>query len=148
MSVPTSQAAPALAAKETSNPAPDSVESTEMIPSAATESTSIPKPAIAPVVFVRRVSPAPTVLVVSPSQAVTQTPSTAISETVATTQLILKPAASPVSMPQDVPSPDSSTVDGVGTVQEKVELLVFVLYTSFILCGINNVIKMSKLEIR
>lgn len=127
MSVSTSQAAPLVAVKQPpSNPEPVSAQSTEVIPSPAAQSASVSKPAVAPVVFVGRVSSAPTVLLLGASQVITKTlpPSTGVSETVAATQLVLKPAASPGLMPQDVPSLDSSNVDGVDTLQEKVEVFV------------------------
>lgn len=128
--VSTSPAAQLVAAKEsTSNPPLVSAESTDAIPSSTAVSVTVPKPAIAPMVFVGRVSAAPTVLLVGASQFVTQPPrpSSAVSETTETTQLILKPAASPGSTPQATPSPDSSVVSGVEPAQVKVGYLCAVL---------------------
>lgn len=109
-------AAPTSAEKEsTPNPAPGSAD---VLPSPA----AVPKPAIAPMVFVGSVTSAPTVLLVGASHVVTQPPppSTAVSETSETTPLILEPAASPGSTPQDVPSPDPGATDGVASAQVKV----------------------------
>lgn len=125
--VSTIPAAPLVAVEEsTSNPSPVSAD---VIPSSTAVPVTVPKPAIAPMVFVGSVSSAPMVLVVGASQVVTQptTPSTAVSETTETTPLILKPAASPGSTPQDVPSPDPSIISGVDSAQVKVGSLCAVL---------------------
>ncbi len=115
-------AAPVVAAKEsTSDPPLDTAA--EAGPGSTAVSVTVPKPATAPMVFVGRVSAAPTVLLVGAGQVVTQPPApSAVSEATGATQLILKPAASPGSTPQDVPSPDSSTASGVDPGQEKVRV--------------------------
>lgn len=116
----TAPAAPLSAEKEsTSNPTPGSADA---LPSSAAVCVTVPKPAVAPVVFVSSVSSAPTVLVVGAGNVVTQPPppSTAISETSKATPLTLQPAASPGSTPQDVPSPDPSAIIGVASAQVKV----------------------------
>lgn len=134
MSVSTSPAAPLVAAKEsTSNPLPVSSGSAEAVPSSAAGSVAVPEAAIAPVMFVGRGHSAPTVLLLSASQVVYQppAPSAAVSETTGSTQLVLKPAASPEWTPQDVPSPDSSSASDVDSAQEKVWCFCAVFFFFF-----------------
>lgn len=135
------------AANESSwDPPPDSAA--EASPGSTAVPVTVPQPTTAPMVFVG--SSSPTVLLVEAGQVVTQppAPSTAVSEVTGTTQLILKPAASPGSTPQDVPSPDSSTVSDVDSGQEKVWCLRCYWFNSvdLYLSGSNNVLKISNLK--
>lgn len=92
----------------------------------ADSAESAPKPQGAPVVFLDRVSSAPTMLLVSTSQVITQ--KLAASEDLGTTtqtQVVLDPPTSPGWAPKQAPSPDSSTIDEHEMLQEKVEHLLF-----------------------
>lgn len=119
LSVSTSPDAPESAAEESNpDPLPISAGAAEVVPTSTAASVTVPKPAVAPMVLVGRVSSAPTVLLVGASQIVAQ--SSTVSETMGAAAIVLKPAASPGSTPQNVPSPDSSTVSGLDSTQEKV----------------------------
>lgn len=82
---------------------------------------TVPQPARAPVVFVGTVGSAATVLLMDASKIVTQTStlSATASEASEITQLIVQPAASPVSVLQDIPATDIEVVSAVDTTKVK-----------------------------
>lgn len=122
---PSPAAPPDAENQSLSNPSPAPAGGVDAISTSAAASVSVPTAAIAPMVFVSSDSSDHTVLVVGANQVVAQppTPSPAISETAEATPLITKPAASPGSTAQEVPSPESSIVKAVDSAKVKKKTL-------------------------